>query len=105
MDEVILLLKGWGIEAIYKNYLIAGVEIDLVIVHEGRTFCIDLVGYPGYYERALPISRWKMLDRVGLKTFAMPFSHWQFERSVCSKALADFLGISFVLEEAFLSQD
>ena len=103
MEEVILLLKGWGIEAIYKNYLIAGVEIDLVIVHEGRTYCIDLVGYPGYYERALPISRWKMLDRVGLKTFAMPFSHWQFERAVCSKALADFLGISLVLEEAALS--
>lgn len=103
MEEVILLLKAWGIEAIYKNYLIAGVEIDLVVVHEGRTYCIDLVGYPGYYERALPISRWKMLDRVGLKTFAMPFSHWQFERDVCSKALADFLGISLVLEEVILN--
>ncbi len=104
MDEVILLLKDWGIETVYKNYLIAGVEIDLVVVLEGRTYCIDLVGYPGYYERALPISRWKMLDRVGLKTFAMPFSHWQFERAVCSKALSDFLGISLVPEEASLNQ-
>lgn len=100
MNEVISLLKDWGIATVYKNYLIAGVEIDLVVVLEGRTYCIDLVGYPGYYERALPISRWKMLDRVGLKTFAMPFSHWQFEREVCSKALADFLGISLVPEEA-----
>lgn len=105
MEEVILLLKDWGIEAIYKNYLIAGVEIDLVVVHEGKTYCIDLVGYPGYYERALPISRWKMLDRVGLKTFAMPFSHWQFEREVCSQALADFLSIKTAPAELALGEN
>lgn len=100
MDEVIGLLQEWGIESIYKNYLIAGVEIDLVLVHEGKTYCIDLVGYPGYYERALPISRWKMLDRVGLKTFAMPYSHWKFERSICVEALSDFLNIRINSKEA-----
>lgn len=99
MDQVIALLKSWGIESIYQNYLIAGVEIDLVVVHQERTYCIDLVGYPGYYEQALPISRWKMLDRVGLKTFAMPYSHWKFESTVCIKALADFLGVSVATEE------
>lgn len=99
MDEVIGLLKEWGIQSIYQNYLIAGVEIDLVIVHEERTYCIDLVGYPGYYERALPISRWKLLDRIGLKTFAMPYSHWKFEHETCIEALAEFLGIQVTLEE------
>ncbi len=96
MTDIVTLLKDWGIESIYKNYGIAGVEIDLVIVNDGQTYCIDLIGHPGYYEKALPMSRWKMLDRVGLKSFALPYSHWAFEREECVEALAAFLQ----LEEA-----
>lgn len=94
MEEIILALQKWNISSIYKNYLIAGVEIDLVIVYKEQTYCIDLVGYPGYYENALPIARWKMLDRVGLKSFALSYSYWAFERERCLAALAGFLDIN-----------
>ena len=37
------------------------------------------------------MSRWKMLDRVGLKSFALPYSHWAFASEECVEALAAFL--------------
>lgn len=93
MNAIVDQLQAWGISSIYKNYGIAGIEIDLVIVNDGQTYCIDLIGHPGYYENALPMSRWKMLDRIGLKSFALPYSHWAFAREECIEALAAFLQV------------
>ncbi|MEO0726861.1 MAG: hypothetical protein AAFZ63_20120, partial [Bacteroidota bacterium] len=76
----------------FENYHIAGLEIDLVFVHDGRTYCIDLIGYPGPYEAAIPNNRWKMLSRLHLHPFSLPYSHWLFRREETEAALRQFIG-------------
>ncbi|MFK7772584.1 MAG: AAA domain-containing protein [Saprospiraceae bacterium] len=91
LEEVIESIRSFGIEEWHIAFPIAGTEIDLVVVHEGKTFCIDLIGFPGEFETALPIERWRMLERVGLSTFTLPFSAWYFDKEKCVTALKDFL--------------
>jgi hypothetical protein len=91
LEEVIESIRSFGIQEWHVAFPIAGTEIDLVVVHGGKTFCIDLIGFPGEFERALPIERWRMLERVGLTTFTLPFSAWYFDRGKCVTALKDFL--------------
>jgi len=93
MNEVIGALKEFKLSKIFKVYSIAGIEIDIVTVDNGITHCIDLVGYPGSFEKTLPIERWKMLERIGIKTFALPFSLWDQKRETCIEALHDFFQI------------
>jgi len=42
-------------------------------------------------EKVLPIERWRMLERVGLTTFALPFGAWYFDKEKCVHALRNFL--------------
>ena len=93
MEELIVELETWEIEKIYKFYSIAGVEVDLVLVHLGKTYCIDLIGYPGAYAAAFPIERYKMLSRIRVKTFTLPYSLWCLDRERCLVGLKTFLGI------------
>jgi hypothetical protein len=91
LEEVIESIRSFGIQEWHVAFPIAGTEIDLVVVHAGKTFCIDLIGFPGELETALPIERWRMLERVGLSTFTLPFSAWYFDQERCVAALQDFL--------------
>ncbi len=90
LEEVIESIRSFGIKEWHIAFPIAGTAIDLVVVHEGKTFCIDLIGFPGEFETALPIERWRMLERVGLSTFTLPFSAWYFDKEKCVAALRDF---------------
>ncbi len=91
LQEIYELLQRWKMEKVYVHYPIAGMNIDLVVVNQGRTFCIDLVGYPGQFAEAIPIERWRILDRIGLKSFALPYSLWCFEKERCAGSLSHFL--------------
>ncbi|MEL6660328.1 MAG: ATP-binding protein [Bacteroidota bacterium] len=92
LEEVRLFIEAQGVETVFENYHIAGLEIDLVFVHDGRTYCIDLIGYPGPYEAAIPSNRWKMLSRLHLHPFSLPYSHWLFRREESEAALRQFIG-------------
>ena len=39
-----------GVDEVYESYPIAGVEMDLVVVHKGQTICVDLIGFPGVFQ-------------------------------------------------------
>ncbi|MFK8007520.1 MAG: AAA domain-containing protein [Saprospiraceae bacterium] len=91
LEEVIESICSFGIKEWHVAFPIAGTEIDLVVVYQGKTFCIDLIGFPGEFETALPIERWRMLERVGLSTFTLPFSAWYFDKEKCIIALRNFL--------------
>ncbi len=92
LQEVRTFVKAQGVNTIFENYHIAGLEIDLVFVHNGRTYCVDLIGYPGPYEAAIPSNRWKMLSRLNLHPFSLPYSHWLFRRAESEAALRQFIG-------------
>ena len=93
MQEVLRFLEDRGFHHYLVNYPIAGMEIDLVVMHQGKTFCIDFIGYPGPYQKPLPLARWKMLGRVGLPGFALPYSQWLLKRQLCEDALLRFLSV------------
>ena len=92
LKEVLKALEAIELDELYTAYPIAGTEIDIVIVKDDRTLCIDLVGYPGAFEEALPIERWRMLERVGIRTFTMDYSSWVLDQDACLNALHDFVG-------------
>jgi len=93
MLEVADTILDFDVRQLYRAYPIAGVEIDIVVVNKtGQTCCIDLVGYPGEYEDVLPLERWRMLERVGMRVFFLSYSRWYFERERCVGALREFVG-------------
>lgn len=92
VEEISQLLQKFDIQQLYQAYPIAGVEIDLVAVNtQGKTRCIDLVGYPGTYEAVIPLERWRMLERVGMQVFFLSYTRWHFEREKCVAALREFV--------------
>lgn len=95
LEDVVKILKRWRVGQIYKSYPIAGIEIDIVVVQGKTTYCIDLIGYPGDYEQLFPLEQWKMLSRVGVKTFTLPYSAWYLNPTHSRKQLKQFLLASF----------
>ncbi len=91
MKEVIRTLKNWKIREIFPNYSIAGIEVDLVVIYQNKTFCIDLVGYPGDFEDSWPINRIKLMSRIGIHTFTLPYTAWYTDELQTKKALKKFL--------------
>ncbi len=91
MNEVISVLKEWKVQEIFPNYSIAGIEVDLVVIHQEKTFCIDLVGYPGDFEDSWPVNRIKLMSRIGIQTFTLPYTAWYTDKEKTMDVLDDFL--------------
>lgn len=97
MQDVMETIQKIKPDEVLVSFPIAGVEIDLVVLKDKKTYCIDLIGHPGDFTDALTLERWRMLERVGLRTFFLPFSQWYFDRRKCQKALLDFLETEMLL--------
>ncbi len=91
MQEVVAELRKLNYEQLYENYKIAGLDIDIVLVRNSKTYCIDLVGYPGVYQGAFPLERIKMFHRMGIEVFSLPYLLWELDISKCLVALKQFL--------------
>ncbi len=91
MKDVITVLKGWNIQKIFPNYSIAGIEVEIVVVYQEKTFCIDLVGYPGDFEDSWPVNRIKLMSRIGIQTFTLPYTAWYTDKAKITDALFYFL--------------
>ncbi|WP_170110361.1 DEAD/DEAH box helicase [Flavilitoribacter nigricans] len=91
MGEVLQQLSEWGIDQVHTHYSIGGVELDLVVVHEGRSLGIDLMGFPGPFTGLIPIEHWKILSRVGVPVFALPYINWLFQPETSRAALKNYL--------------
>jgi len=74
MQDVLETIQKIKPDEVLISFPIAGVEIDLVA-----------------------LERWRMLERVGLRTFFLPYSQWYFDRRKCQKALLDFLETEMLL--------
>ena len=80
----------------YKTWIyfpIAGIPIDVLLKVGDNYFGIDLIGYPGKYEDAISVGRYKILSRAGIPIFPLPYSNWKFYREECEMELKRFLGI------------
>lgn len=78
----------------YKTWIyfpIAGIPIDILLKVGGSYFGIDLIGYPGKYEDAITVGRYKILSRAGIPIFPLPYSNWKFYREECEMEIRRFL--------------
>ena len=91
LQQVLPVIKSIEPDEILIAFPIAGIEIDIVVLKNNKTYCIDLIGFPGVFEEALSLERWRMLERVGLRIFYLPFSKWHYDKELCQKALLKFL--------------
>ncbi len=91
LKEVLTIVESIAPDEILFAFPIAGIEIDIVVIKNHQTYCIDLIGFPGVFEEALSLERWRMLERVGLRIFYLSFSKWHYDKILCEKALLNFL--------------
>jgi len=91
LEEVKEFIKTFNPSEIHEAYTIAGLEIDLVVVINNNTYCIDLIGYPGKYSEAFPLERYKILNRIGIRTFPLPYSQWYFKNEEAKAVLSKYL--------------
>ncbi len=74
-----------------SNFMLGGIEIDLVISIESKTYCIDLIGYPGDFAPMFSPEKIKMLRRMNLDIFFIAYSDWNLDKSKCVSELRKFL--------------
>jgi hypothetical protein len=86
LNDVEATLRKTGCETL-AGYRIAGLSIDLVVSRQGRCCGIDLVGFPGAFETAFPLDRYKMFYRAGLKIVPLPYTLWRTSRENCLEAI------------------
>ncbi len=91
LSEVESFLRELSYSHLHKSYPIAGIEIDLLLTQNKKSFGIDLIGYPGKMAGAFPYERYKMLSRVGIKVFPLSYSQWKLQKMVCQEALKKFI--------------
>ncbi|MEK6480362.1 AAA domain-containing protein [Catalinimonas sp. 4WD22] len=94
LETVLNHLNQYKLDEIHQQYAIAGVEIDLVIVNKGKTYCIDLVGYPGDMEQALPLGKLKILQRINITSFPLSYSRWYMDFDHTIQSLLNFLDLN-----------
>lgn len=75
-------------------FSVAGIPIDILIQVKDSYKGIDLVGYPGKYEDALSISRYKILGRAGISIFPLPYTFWKFDLKSCKNEILKFLDLN-----------
>ncbi len=91
VQEVSDKLKDLGAEKILTSFPISGVDVDLVVIKNQKTYCIDLIGYPGEYEEQFTYQNIQMLNRMNHPIFFLPYSSWYLEREKCEENLARFI--------------
>lgn len=68
---------------VWIGYNVAGLNIDIIFQKDEVTYGIDLIGFPGDFQEAFSLDRYKMLNRAGLKIFPLPYTYWQVDKDSC----------------------
>jgi hypothetical protein len=97
-NEICNWLTKRGVDT-HKNYLVAGISIDIMAVYHGHAVAIDLIGFDGDLHAALTLTQFKLLQRAGLESFLLPYQEWQEQTEKVLKALMIRLGAAHDLPE------
>lgn len=62
------------------NYPLAGVEMDMVVMHGEETLAIDLIGFAGQGSDAFHLERYKIFERAGLSIIPLCIFSWKTQR-------------------------
>ena len=90
-SEVSGFLTEFGCDIIIQSSVVSGVTVDLVFIYKERTFCIDLIGYPGALEEQLTLEELRILNRVNVPIFFLPYSSWHLDHEKVKSNLTKFI--------------
>lgn len=90
--DVVAFLAQKGVTNILHHHSLAGFELDLVVMHQEKTWAIDFIGYPGRFAHAFPIEKCKMLKRVGIEVLVLPYTQWVLDRESVEAKLVEVMG-------------
>ena len=75
---------------VWPSYELAGLELDFVVQTPNCIIGLDLIGFPGRFEDAFSLDRYKMFRRAGLRIFPLAFTEWEKSSDACLNAIRDF---------------
>jgi hypothetical protein len=81
-------LAGMDINALI-GYPVAGIEMDLVLIHQNCTLAIDLIGFPGKLGLAFELERYKIFERAGLSIIPISYYAWVHHRKRVLQSIKD----------------
>jgi superfamily I DNA and/or RNA helicase len=90
-QDVIAALQKGKYDAVLHGYPLAGILLDILVFHNGKSFFIDLIGYPGRFKEALTLERYKTLARTGVAVLPLHYSYWKKHPKNAAKRLHDFI--------------
>ena len=93
IEEVADVVRAAGVTELYRAYSVAGTDVDLLVVQDGRPYCINAIGHPDRLSENFSVERYKILRRVGLPVFPFAFSDWCLNRQRTVHELMHFLQI------------
>jgi len=93
-QEVSEYLKKSGFNLILHSTVVSGVLIDLVVLFEGKCYCVDLIGYPGQFEEQFSLEDLRLLNHIDIPLYFLPYSSWYLNNEQAKMDLIDFVTIS-----------
>jgi hypothetical protein len=90
-QEIIEYLIKRGFDKIYTSFTVCGVQIDLTVVHNGKHYCIDLIGYPGEFVAQFSARNIEILNRMNVPVYFIPYSSWVLNQKQTKQDLLSFL--------------
>ncbi len=81
-EEVLQYLQEELKMECHLGYQLSGLIIDIMVAYDGRYYGVDLIGYPGEYQEAFSMERYKVLHRVGIQVIPLSYVTWYFDTNV-----------------------
>ncbi|SFB84912.1 Superfamily I DNA and/or RNA helicase [Zunongwangia mangrovi] len=89
--EVVSFLEKKDFKKIECGYPVAGCILDILITNGSKNYFIDLIGYPGSFEKAFSLERYKTLARIGIRCFPLHYSFWKRKPHIAQRSLLSFV--------------
>lgn len=81
-NDVVVAVSKLGFRT-WKDYPVAGLNVDLIVESGINSIAIDLVGYPGALAESYSLERYRMINRSGLRLLPMSYRAWQENQATC----------------------
>lgn len=91
INEICEFLSGSSFSDVRKAVTVSGVEVDLAVIHNQSFFCIDLIGYPGNFEKQFSARTIEIFNRMNVPVYFIPYSCWVLNKEQTKKDLLRFL--------------
>ena len=74
---------------------IGGVNIDIVVSKNGKSFGIDLIGYPGEFVEHYSLEHHRMFRRADFTIIPLPYLNWIEEKEQCLSFINSFVDVVY----------